>query len=86
MPVTRSRALPQPISIRDNGKEFLRLSTLADVRNFLKHVPEERRQFGTWKHVEAELEKAAAGADTTQLSIALQMVLSLESVEFRLLH
>jgi hypothetical protein len=70
----------------DNGKEFLRLTTLADVRNFLKHIPKERRQFSTWQHVEAELNKAAGGADTTQLSIALQMVLSLESVEFRLLH
>jgi hypothetical protein len=34
-------------------------------------------------HVEAELNKAAAGADATQLPIALQMVLQLEHVEYR---
>jgi hypothetical protein len=68
----------------DNGKEFPRLSTLADVRNFLKHVPKERRQLSTWQHVEAELAKAAAGADATQPLIALQMAFQLESVEYRL--
>jgi ABC-type phosphate transport system ATPase subunit len=84
MPGTRSRPLPQPISIMDNGNEFVRLKTLADVRDFLKHVPKARRQFSTWQHVEAELNKAAAGADATQLSIALRMVLMLEHVEYRL--
>jgi hypothetical protein len=73
-----SRKLPRPLYILDNGKEFLRLSTLADVRDFLKHIPKERRQFSTWQHVEAELNKAAAGANPTQLSIALQMVFQLE--------
>jgi hypothetical protein len=58
----------------DNGKEFVRLTTLADVRDFLKRVPKQRRQFCTWQHVEAELAKAAAGADAEQLSIALRMV------------
>jgi hypothetical protein len=33
--------------------------------------------------VEAELKKAAAGGDTTQVSIALRMVLQLERVEYR---
>jgi hypothetical protein len=68
----------------DNGKEFVRLSTLADVRDFLKHVPKERRQLSTWQHVEAELAKAAAGADATQLSVALRMVLRLENVEYQM--
>jgi hypothetical protein len=47
----------------DNGKEFVRLRTLADVRDFLKRVPKARRQFSTWQHVEAELNKAAAAAE-----------------------
>jgi hypothetical protein len=36
----------------------------------------------TWQSVERELKKAAAGAAATQALIALQMVLSLESVEY----
>jgi hypothetical protein len=75
--------LPRSLTILDNGKEFLRLTALADVRDFLKHIPKERRQFHTWQHVAAELDKAAAGADTASLSIALQMVLMLENVECR---
>jgi hypothetical protein len=59
------RALPRPLSTLDDAKEFLRLTTLADVRDFLKHIPKERRQFDTWQHVERELKKAAAGGDTT---------------------
>jgi hypothetical protein len=35
----------------DDGKEFPRLSKLADVRDFLKHIPKERRQFSTWQYV-----------------------------------
>ena len=50
--------MPQPIVILDNGKEFLRLTTLADVRDFLKRIPKERRQFETWQHVEATLKQA----------------------------
>jgi hypothetical protein len=42
-----------------------------------------RRAKSTWQHVEAELNKAAAGADPKSLSIALQMVLMLENVECR---
>jgi hypothetical protein len=78
-----SRPLPRPLTILDNGKEFLRLTTLGDVRDFLKRIPKDRRQFDTWQHVAAELDKAAGGADTASLSIALQMVLMLENVECR---
>jgi hypothetical protein len=79
----RSRTLPRPLSIMDDGKEFLRLSTLADVRDFLKRVPKATRAKDTWQHVAAELKKAAAGGDTTQVSVALEVVLSLEGVEYR---
>jgi hypothetical protein len=58
------------------------LTTLADMRDFLKHIPKERRQFHTW-HVAAELDKAAAGADPADVSVALQLVLMLECVEYR---
>jgi hypothetical protein len=77
-----SRPLPRSLIILDNGKEFLRLATLADVRDFLKHIPKERRQFHTWQHVKSELDKAAAGADPADVSVAVQMVLMLEGVEF----
>ena len=59
------------------------LFTLADVRTLLGHLPKETRARDTWRHVEAELEKASAGGDTTQVSIALRMVLMLEKVEYR---
>jgi hypothetical protein len=58
-----SRPLPRSLTILDDGKEFLRLTTLADVRDFLKHIQKERRQFETWQHVEAALKKAATGGD-----------------------
>jgi hypothetical protein len=61
------------------------LVTLADVRSLIGHLPKEARAKDTWQHVEAELDKAAAaGGDTTQVSIALHMVLMLENVECRL--
>jgi hypothetical protein len=68
----------------DNGKEFMRLSTLTDVRDFLKHVPRARQESSTWQHVTSELKKAAAGGDARPVSIALQMAFQLEGVEYRL--
>jgi hypothetical protein len=59
------------------------LVTLADVRALIGHLPKETRAKSTWQHVEAELDKAAVGGDTAQISIALQMVLQLEHVECR---
>ncbi len=68
------RASADPTEAEDNqGDERL-----------LGHLPKETRARDTWQHVEAELKKAAAGGDTTQVSIALQMVLMLEGVEYRL--
>ena len=81
---TRSRALPRPLYILDDGKEFLRPTTLAGVRDFLKHIPKERRQRNTWQHVEAELEKAAVAGDTAQISISrCRWRLQLERIEYR---
>ena len=58
------------------------LKTLADVRELLRHLPEDRRARPTWRHV-AELDRAAAGADPIDVSIALRMALMLEGVECR---
>lgn len=60
------------------------LVTLANVRQVIRHLPKETREKSTWQPVEAELEKAAAGGDTTQVSIALQMIFQLEPGRLRL--
>ena len=57
--------------------------TLADLRTLLGLRPKASREKSTWQHVAAELDKAAAGADPVDVSVALQMVLSLEGVEFQ---
>ena len=57
-----SRPLPRPLVIPD----VMKLATLADVRVLInKHLPKDRRDRRTWRVVTAELDKAAAGADTT---------------------
>ena len=59
------------------------LSTLGDVRELMRHLPKEHRARHTWRHVVAELEKAAAGADVIEVAIALRLTLMLENVECR---
>jgi hypothetical protein len=75
-----SRALPRPLTI----PSIMDLKTLADVRTLLGHLPKETRAKGTWRHVEAKLKQAAADGDTTELWAALQMVLTMEKVEYRI--
>jgi hypothetical protein len=61
------------------------LKTLADVRTLIeKHLPQHTRDKRTWRHVAAELDKAAAGGDAADVSLALRMALSLEGVEYRI--
>jgi hypothetical protein len=79
MPKHWSRRLPRPLVI----PRAMTLTTLADVRELTRHLPDDHREFSTWQHVAAELDKAAAGADVTGLAIALRMVLMLENVECR---
>jgi hypothetical protein len=74
-----SRPLPQPLTI----PTVMDLVTLADARELIRHVPKERRDNLNWRHVADELAKAAAGADTASVSIALRMVLMLEGVEYK---
>jgi len=60
------------------------LATLADVRELVgHHLPPRFRGKSTWRHVAAELDKAAAGGDTADVSIALRKALTLEGVECR---
>jgi hypothetical protein len=64
----KDQIVTQPAArILDDGKEFLRLSTLADVRDFLRRAPKERRQFDSWQTVERRaymLQRPAAASIT----------------------
>ncbi len=61
----------------------MKLATLADVRVLInKHLPKDRRDRLPWRHVAAELDKAAAGGDdTADVAIALRLALTIEHVE-----
>ena len=74
-----SRALPRPLVI----PTVMTLKTLADVRKLMRHLPAEHRERPTWRHVAAELEQAAAGADTVDVAVALRLALMLENVDCR---
>ncbi len=56
------------------------LITLDDVRTLMRHLPADRRERPTWRHVARQLEEAAAGADTVNVAISLRMALMLEGV------
>jgi hypothetical protein len=53
------------------------LRSLADVRTLLSHLPKETRAKDTWQVVATALKEAAAGADPTDVTVALQLVLML---------
>ena len=75
-----SPALPGPLNIPD----VMTVKTLADVRTLIeKHLPAETRDKDTWQHVASELKAAAVSGETINVSVPLQMVLSLEGVECR---
>jgi hypothetical protein len=74
-----STPLPRPITI----PQVMTLKTLADVRKLLGHIPRERRELSTWKHVEKTLHECAAGDDPANISVALQIVLQGERVPYR---
>jgi len=56
------------------------LTTLADVRKLLGHLPAELRQRDTWQHVADRLHNAAHGGDIKEAVIAVRLVLQLEQV------
>ena len=53
------------------------------VEALLRHLPDDRRTRPTWRHVARQLDQAAPGADTADVSIALWLVLTLEDLECR---
>jgi hypothetical protein len=74
-----TRKLPRPLVI----PKLLTLTTLGDVRALLARLPKGRRALPTWRHVAAELEAAAHGADPADVATALRLVLALERVPCR---
>ena len=74
-----SLPLPREIII----PKVMTLKTLADVRELMRHLPADRRTRPTWRHVAAELAKAAIGAAPAEVSIALRLALMIERVECR---
>jgi hypothetical protein len=56
------------------------LSTVADVRELMRHLPADHRDRPTWRRIVAELDRAAAGADVVDVALAL----SIERVEYRM--
>ena len=75
-----SRALPRPLVI----PSVMTLRTLADVRELMRHLPEDRRARSTWRYVARQLADAAAGAaDPADAAISLRLALMLENVECR---
>jgi hypothetical protein len=75
-----SRALPQPLVI----PSVMTLRTLADVRELMRHLPEDRRARSTWRYVGQQLAEAAVGAASpADAAISLRLALMLENVECR---
>jgi hypothetical protein len=65
--------LPRPLVI----SKVMTLKTVGEVRTLIaNHLPADFRDQRTWQHVAAELDKAAAGGDPVELSVALRMALS----------
>ena len=71
-----SRKLPRALKI----PSVMTLRTLSDVRELLQHLPRERREQKTWRHVSDQLAKAVKGGDINDVVIALRLVLQLEGV------
>jgi len=78
-PANWSKPLPKTIVI----PSVMTLRTLADVRELMRHLPEDRRARPTWRHVAAQLNEAVGSGDTEDVAIALRLALMLEGVECR---
>jgi hypothetical protein len=70
-----SRPLPRTLIIP-------KVMTLADVQTLMRHLPDDRRQRPTWRHVAGQLEEAASGGDPKGIGTALVLVLTLEGIEW----
>ena len=71
-----SRKLPRPLKI----PTVATLRTLGDIRALLGHLPANRRQQNTWRHVADRLANAARGGDINEAVTSLRLVLQLERV------
>ena len=71
-----SRKLPRPLKI----PTIVTLRTLGDIRGPLGHLPADRRQQKTWRHVADRVADAARGGDVNEAVMALRLVLQLERV------
>ena len=71
-----SRKLPRPLKI----PTIATLRTLGDIRGLLGHLPADRRQQKTWRHVADRVADAARGGDINDAVMALRLVLQLERV------
>jgi hypothetical protein len=75
-----TRRLPHPLVI----PSVMTLKTLADVRRLIEHVPADRRELQTWRHVAGQITAAAWGTvEVADAIVALWLVLSMEGVECR---
>jgi hypothetical protein len=74
-----SHPLPQPLSIPG----IMDLVTLADVRELLRHLPEEYRARETWRYVTMKLNVAARDAPVIDVVVPLRMVLLMEGITCR---
>ena len=72
-----SRPLPRPLVI----PSVTRLKTLADVRKLIGRMPMDFRTKETWQRIAALVDDAARGdADSTDVAVALQLLLIMENV------
>jgi hypothetical protein len=71
-----SRKLSRPLTISGATQ----LKTLADVRELIRHLPDQHRRRPSWRYVEAEITDAACSGDVVGASAALRMVLTFECV------
>jgi hypothetical protein len=74
-----SLPLPDPLVIPG----VMTLTTLADVRKLLKHLPKEFREKETFQHVASCLADAARGGNAVKVSITLRVVLTIEGIPCR---
>jgi hypothetical protein len=59
----------------------MKLATLADVRELMRHLSKDHQQRSTWQHVEKHLNAAALGkVETIDVAVPLRLVLQLERV------